>query len=441
MAQTTRNSASAAAKSAPPAPLVVSRLFAAPRELVFRAWSSAEHLKRWFCPAGYSVPAAEADFRVGGAFVVCMRSPEGRDHWTRGTYTEIVANSRLVIDMNATGDDGQILFRAHTVVAFADEAHGTRLEVTQSYTILDPIAAPMIQGAQQGWAQTLDRLRGYFDARIVVAGAVGEVGLMRGSQCRHRLPVRTRPQPRAFLRADDTGRTAAVMCSGRNTCPSSFHTFTVSPSSASPRSTASAGFISSTGARIVGRESAERRSDALVGGRRNQRQRICGGQRPVPRQACTITREPSVADSSSTLPLGVLRRDVLEQHGFISRKLHLDRPIDGHLARAQASACADRRVQRSVHEFGVAVPERRIRKAELCGKPAKNLGVRQALADRRMTARRAADTAGRRRVDIRMFEVRAGGQHHIRVRHGVGHGHFDADREQILARQARFSRF
>jgi uncharacterized protein YndB with AHSA1/START domain len=155
MAPTHRNSASAALQ---PAPLVISRLFAAPRELVFRAWSSAEHLKRWFCPAGYSVPEAQADFRVGGAFVVCMRSPEGRNYWTRGKYAEIVAKTRLVIDMDAAGDDERIVFRAHTVVAFADEAHGTRLEVTQRYTVLDPQAAPMIQGAPQGWAQTLDRL-------------------------------------------------------------------------------------------------------------------------------------------------------------------------------------------------------------------------------------------------------------------------------------------
>ncbi len=139
-------------------PLVVSRRFPAPRELVFRAWSSAEHLKHWFCPAGYSVPDAEVDFRIGGAFNVCMRSPEGRNHWTRGHYTEIVPHMRLVIEMNVVGDEEQTLFRAHTVVTFADEAGGTRLEVTQRYTILDPRSAPMIQGAAQGWDQTLDRL-------------------------------------------------------------------------------------------------------------------------------------------------------------------------------------------------------------------------------------------------------------------------------------------
>jgi uncharacterized protein YndB with AHSA1/START domain len=144
----------------PPAapPLVVSRVFPAPRELVFQAWSSAEHLRRWFCPAGYSVPEALVEFRVGGAFDICMRSPEGLDHWTRGRYTEIVPHTRLVIDMHAVTQQDRPLFRAYTIVTLADEAGGTRLEVTQSYTILDPAASPMIQGAPQGWSQTLDRL-------------------------------------------------------------------------------------------------------------------------------------------------------------------------------------------------------------------------------------------------------------------------------------------
>jgi uncharacterized protein YndB with AHSA1/START domain len=99
------------------------------------------------------------EFRVGGAFNICMRSPEGRNHWTRGRYTEIVTNSRLIIDMNAIGDRDQALFRAYTVVNFVEEPGGaTRLEITQSYTLLEPAAAAMIRGAPQGWGQTLDRL-------------------------------------------------------------------------------------------------------------------------------------------------------------------------------------------------------------------------------------------------------------------------------------------
>jgi len=125
---------------------------------LFRAWSSAEHLKHWFCPAVFTVPEACVEFRVGGAFDICMRSPDGQDHWTRGRFTEIVPHSRLSIDMTPEIEPHRPLFRARTVVRFTAEPGGTRLEVTQSYALLDPAAAAMIQGAPMGWSQTLDRL-------------------------------------------------------------------------------------------------------------------------------------------------------------------------------------------------------------------------------------------------------------------------------------------
>jgi uncharacterized protein YndB with AHSA1/START domain len=139
-------------------PLVVSRIFPAARDLVFRAWSSAEHVKHWFCPEGYTVPEARIDFRVGGAFEVCMRSSDGEAHWMKGTIREIVHNARLVID-STVGPDEQPLFRAQTVAVFEEQRGGsTRLEVTQHYTILDPSAVSMTRGASEGWRQTLDRL-------------------------------------------------------------------------------------------------------------------------------------------------------------------------------------------------------------------------------------------------------------------------------------------
>jgi uncharacterized protein YndB with AHSA1/START domain len=140
--------------------LVTSRVFSASRDLVFRAWSSAEHVKRWFCPSHYSIPEAEIEFRVGGAFNVCMLSPQGQRHWTRGKFTEIVANSKLAIDVQALGDRDQPLFRAYTVVNFIEQPGGsTKMEVKQTYTIFDAdVAKPMMQGAPEGWRETLDKL-------------------------------------------------------------------------------------------------------------------------------------------------------------------------------------------------------------------------------------------------------------------------------------------
>ncbi len=139
-------------------PLVVSRTFAAPRALVFRAWSSAEHLKRWFSPEGCSVPEAEVDFRPGGACVVCMRMPDGQDHWMRGVYDEIAPPDRLAFTSEVTFADGR-KFGARTQVAFEDDGkHGTRVTVRQDYEISDESLLFAAKGAPEGWRTTLDKL-------------------------------------------------------------------------------------------------------------------------------------------------------------------------------------------------------------------------------------------------------------------------------------------
>jgi uncharacterized protein YndB with AHSA1/START domain len=144
-----------------PAPVRLKRVFAAPRETVFKAWSSADHIKRWFCPAGYSIPEANVEMRVGGAFEVCMRSPEGVDHWTRGAFTEVMTPSRLAIDHHVIDPcGGGPLFSALTEVNFSDDASGgTLMQVVQTYSLAGPEQAEqMVKGAPEGWRQTLDKL-------------------------------------------------------------------------------------------------------------------------------------------------------------------------------------------------------------------------------------------------------------------------------------------
>ncbi len=141
-----------------PEPLRISRVFHAPRNTVFSAWSTAEHVKRWFCPETFTVPEAKVDMRVGGAFEVCMRSPAGEEHWTRGSFVEVVPNTRLVVDTHVTDGSGKELFGAYTEVDFADALGGTRMDVVQTYTILDPSVAWMVSGAPEGWRSTLDKL-------------------------------------------------------------------------------------------------------------------------------------------------------------------------------------------------------------------------------------------------------------------------------------------
>jgi uncharacterized protein YndB with AHSA1/START domain len=157
MAQVLDDNAGTAAQQPPP--LRLSRTLHARRETVFKAWSSAEHVKAWFSPQTYTVSDARVELRVGGAFDVCMRAPDGTEHWTRGVFVEVEPNSRLVIDLHATDPAGAPLFRAFTEVDFSDALGGTRMDVVQTYSFIDPSrAAPMVAGASEGWRTTLDKL-------------------------------------------------------------------------------------------------------------------------------------------------------------------------------------------------------------------------------------------------------------------------------------------
>jgi len=142
-----------------PPPLRISRTFHAPREVVFRAWSTAEHIKNWFSPATFTTPDARIDFRAGGAFEVCMRAPDGQEHWSRGVFVEVTPHTRLVFEGEIPGPDGKPLFSTRTEVDFSDALGGTRMDVVQSYVIFVPeIADGMVGGAAEGWRTTLDKL-------------------------------------------------------------------------------------------------------------------------------------------------------------------------------------------------------------------------------------------------------------------------------------------
>jgi uncharacterized protein YndB with AHSA1/START domain len=145
-----------------PDPVIVTRHFAAPPGLLFRAWSSATHLKQWFSPAGYSVPEAEVDPRPGGVFALCMRGPDGKETWTRGIFVEVKTPTRL--SFTATiGTGGETGFTARTTVTFAAEANGTLLTVRQDYEVFDPAFLAAVAGAPDGWRTTLDKLAAELD--------------------------------------------------------------------------------------------------------------------------------------------------------------------------------------------------------------------------------------------------------------------------------------
>jgi uncharacterized protein YndB with AHSA1/START domain len=140
--------------------LVLSREFDAPRELVFAAWSTPEHMARWFGPKDFTLPFCQMDFRVGGNYRLCMRSPDGKDYWVHGVYREIVEPERLVFTWERDGPDDP--HAGHTLVTITLEARGprkTRLTLHQATFGTQEIR----DGHQGGWTEAFARLDEYVE--------------------------------------------------------------------------------------------------------------------------------------------------------------------------------------------------------------------------------------------------------------------------------------
>jgi uncharacterized protein YndB with AHSA1/START domain len=135
--------------------LTIRRNFSAPRELVFRAWTEADQLKRWCCPTGFTIPHSDADIRPGGDYKSCMRSPEGAEHWVTGTYLEIVPDEKVVFTHSWLDEAGQKTHDTTVIVTLADaEGGGTALTLHQAFFLTESSR----DGHEEGWNSTLDAL-------------------------------------------------------------------------------------------------------------------------------------------------------------------------------------------------------------------------------------------------------------------------------------------
>jgi uncharacterized protein YndB with AHSA1/START domain len=137
--------------------LVVTRVFDAPRRLVFKAWTEPERLVRWWGPHGFTLPSCKMELRPGGAYRFHMRSSSGSDHWLRGEYREIVEPERLAFTWAWEDENGHPRHETLLTVTFTEQGGRTRLTLRQA--MFESVTARNAHG--EGWAGGLDRLAAY----------------------------------------------------------------------------------------------------------------------------------------------------------------------------------------------------------------------------------------------------------------------------------------
>ncbi len=155
--------------------VLITRSFAAPRELLWQAWTELEHLKRWHAPEGCEIRFERFDFREGGGFLSCIRNPAFGECWCLGEYLEIARPERLVyrlsmadaagnrISAAAAGHDADWPDETILTLTFREEEGGKTL-LTLHQTVSEALAKRT--GAYPSWLDMLERLDRLFRERL-----------------------------------------------------------------------------------------------------------------------------------------------------------------------------------------------------------------------------------------------------------------------------------
>ncbi len=146
--------------------MVITRVFDAPRELVWKAWTDPEYTRQWWGPKGFTAPVCKMDFRVGGKFLIGMRAPDGQEFFNAGEYHEIVPHEKIVSSMYFSDPEGnkvepshygiehEAIEGAHDVTLFEDLGDGrTKLTFIGNETMEEAQKS----GQAEGWNEVLDK--------------------------------------------------------------------------------------------------------------------------------------------------------------------------------------------------------------------------------------------------------------------------------------------
>lgn len=180
MGETTSSSAAGQARQE----LILTRIYGAPRSLVFKAWTDARHMARWWGPRGFTNPVCEVDVCPGGLIRIDMRGPDGTTYPMKGVFQEIRELERLVFTSTALEDEhGKPLLEILNTVTFDDFKGITKLTlharlVTKDFKLTPQVDAAL-SGMEQGWSESLYRLADEVDSISKSASAEREIVISR----------------------------------------------------------------------------------------------------------------------------------------------------------------------------------------------------------------------------------------------------------------------
>ena len=137
---------------------VITREFAAPRELVFQAWTDPKHLAQWWGPKGFTNPVCEWDARLGREIYIVMCAPNGARYPMGGEFREIVASEKLVFTTGALDEKGEMLFEFLHTATFTEANGKTKLTLHSCVIRTTDEANKYIGGFEAGMTQSLEKL-------------------------------------------------------------------------------------------------------------------------------------------------------------------------------------------------------------------------------------------------------------------------------------------
>jgi len=138
--------------------VVITRVFDAPRALVWQAWTDPKMMAQWFGPRGFTSSVPQWELRVGGALRIVMHGPDGNDYPMKGVFTELKAPERLVFSNIAIDNDGNHLLEGETMVTLSEQDGKTTMVLKSHAVGLVPIAPQMLAGMEAGWTQSIDKM-------------------------------------------------------------------------------------------------------------------------------------------------------------------------------------------------------------------------------------------------------------------------------------------